>query len=82
MASRPVPVAYPQAVTWTGAGLRAKISSRPLAECPPRSTRMSIWSARICSATAASVQPVTSRQTEHALLEAWRSARRASSTLA
>ena len=53
----PVPVAYPHAVTWIGAGFCANTSNRFPAECPDRSTRMSIPSPRINSATAASVCP-------------------------
>ena len=42
---------YASQATCTGAGLRAKTNSRLSAMCIVRSTRMSIPSARICSAT-------------------------------
>ena len=47
----PVPVASPHAVTWLGAGLRAKVRSRLPLVCPDRSLRMSIWSVRMQSAS-------------------------------
>ena len=49
-------------VTCTGAGLRAKTSRRLLAVCRARSTRMSIRSSRIRSATCSSLRPAVSCQ--------------------
>ena len=57
MVDSPVVPGYASQATWTGAGLRANTSSRLLAVCIFRSTRMSIRSPRIMSATCSIGEP-------------------------
>jgi len=62
MVCNPVVPGYPSHVTCTGAGLRAMASRRLSDMWRQRSTRMSISSARISSASDASVKLTVSRQ--------------------